>query len=132
MPTSIDAPQADDAHPVTPDVPSDDCAEPNPAVPEELSLDKDSDTSMVTSLGLHLVSEHEVWEGASLKRGDAASLHAHLHEHPVDEDDAWGHEEGSTQFRPGRALAAIAARYANDDFVEGMLSSVDSPPTPPA
>lgn len=150
MPKSIDNHNADDAHlheqvadvdqavdtDVDAEAPVEACAESNTGMaqplPLELGLEADPDTSMVTSLRLHLVSEHDVWEGASLKADDAAALHAHLHAHGGHEDDQWGHHAGSTQFRPGRALAGIASRYADPDVAEGMLAAVGTPPTPTA
>lgn len=146
MPESIDAPTTDEADDAATEGPSDahddqgeateEPAESNieewQQLPVELALDDDSDTSMVTSLLLHLVSEHDVWSGASMRMREADALHRNLHEHPVDEDDAWGHDEDDIQFRPGRALAGIAARYANPDNGEGMLHVAGTPPTPPA
>lgn len=45
----------------------------------DVSLEADPDTSMVESLGLHLISEHDVPDSLALNEEDAASLHEHLH-----------------------------------------------------
>ncbi len=77
-------------------------------------LNEDPDTSLVGSIYLHLLSEHNCYEALRLSDDDAIALHQQMHK-----DQAQSHPISDWRFRPGRALAA-------------SMRGCDTPPTTPA
>lgn len=73
--------------------------EPNEAA--ELDLDTDPETSLVGSLYLHLLGEHNCYDALRLDDDDAVTMHDDLHSH-----GDYPHEAGDLRFRPARAMAA--------------------------
>lgn len=67
-----------------------------------LTLNDDPDTSMVTSLILHLLSEHSIDDALSLPLDDADRLHRQLHQAAEQ-----NHHEQDLRFRPGRVLRSL-------------------------
>jgi hypothetical protein len=81
----------------------------------DLSLDEDPDTSLVGSLYLHLLSEHNCYRALALSDDAAIELHQQLHR-----EAGQNHGIADRRFRPGRALAV------------SLRCSTDRPTEPPA
>lgn len=65
-------------------------------------LHDDPDTSMVTSMRLHLISEHFVLDALGMDPADAHAMHIDLHTRTMQ-----AHPVSDTRFRPGRILALL-------------------------
>ena len=87
------------------------------------SLDEDEDTSMVTSLPLHLMSEHQIHDALRMDERDAQALHHRLHletpqNHPVHD----------LRFRPGMAKSIMIANSQRHAAVQRLLVPVQAAP----
>lgn len=96
------------------------------AAPHRVPLHEDEDTSMVESLALHLMSEHQQWAALQLDEQEAVDLHVALHadqvcDHPVDD----------LRFRPGIALAGMLRRIEQHELLQRVLMAIaEDGPTP--
>ncbi len=80
-------------------------------------LDTDPETSLGTSLRLHLMSEHQVVGALHLDDEAAAARHAELH--------AAGHHDHDVQdhrFRPGAALSLLYSAIHENETVVRFLT----------
>lgn len=76
-----------------------------PAGVATLTLDEDPDTSLVGSIYLHMLSEHDVYFALGLVDDEAIEYHQQLHEEAEAAGLKIDHASGDWRFRPGRALA---------------------------
>lgn len=77
-------------------------AEPPPMITGCEYLDDDPDTSLVTSLRLHLISEHAIGEAITKPEGGLDRLHRQLH--LAGEQT---HVQNDFRFRPGRVMRSL-------------------------
>ncbi len=75
----------------------------------ECTLTEDDETSLTTSLRLHLLSEHSVGDGLTLAEEDAVAAHRRDHE-----DNEHHHGIDDLRFRPARALAGMFLRLERE------------------
>lgn len=75
-------------------------------VADDISLDLDPNASMVESVFLHLLSEHDLYEALHLSEQDAFALHGRLHAEAREQSLDLGHRDEDLRFRPAMALAA--------------------------
>jgi hypothetical protein len=113
-PEALDPEQMDDIDPDEDEEDEDDDEYDDEQPAAGLGLDDDPDTSLVGSIYLHMLSEHNCYGALRLSDDDAIALHQQLHK-----DQGQDHGIADWRFRPGRALAA------------SMLSA-DTPNPPPA
>lgn len=89
------------------------------------SLDEDEDTSMVTSLRLHLLSEHQVHGALLMDERDLLALHQRLHlaspqNHPIHD----------LRFRPIVAKSAALLNSQRCSSAASTLIAVSALPRP--
>lgn len=84
------------------------------------SLDDDPDTSLATSLQLHLMSEHGLANGTHLSDEDAAALHDPLHTL----ERRHTHDVTDHRFRPGLVLDLIRAAVEREHELTQALAAV--------
>ncbi len=82
------------------------------------TLDSDIDTSLVTSLPMHLISEHQIYGALRMSEREAVACHQQLHlkspqNHPVVD----------LRFRPGAAKSALMLNFQRQTEVRGPLIS---------
>lgn len=80
---------------------------------EGLSLESDPETSMVGSVFLHLLSEHQLYEALHLEEDEARLLHERMHAQAALLSITIDHDVADLRFRPRRALAA-SMRHADN------------------
>lgn len=88
-----------------------------------MSLDDDEDTSMVTSLPLHLMSEHQIHDALRMDPRDAATLHERLHL-----DTPQNHPVQDLRFRAGMAKANMLLNSQRHAAVQRLLVPVQALP----
>lgn len=71
-------------------------------------------TSILGSVHLHLLSEHQVTNALSLDGTSAMNVHERLHSDLFDVADVPPHEAGDLWFRPARALSVTLAAIDED------------------
>jgi hypothetical protein len=86
-------------------------------------LDEDEDTSMVTSLPLHLMSEHQIHDALQMDPRDALALHHRLHlESPQN------HPVHDLRFRPSMAKSNMLLNSQRHAAVQRLLVPVQALP----
>lgn len=76
----------------------------------EPALADDPETSMVESVFLHLLSEHDRYDALHLEEQDAFTMHARLHQDADEDGLDLDHSATDLRFRPAKALGK-AMRY---------------------
>jgi hypothetical protein len=86
----------------------------------DATLDEDDDTSLCTSLRLHLMSEHHMPE--ALHASDEDNQNVHRRQHALRKH---AHTIHDLRFRPGRALGGLFLQYP--DVLDVPATVVDLP-----